>query len=485
MDPILGNRVLSVSVRWHSQLVAVDHYFDAQNITIGKADNNQYPMVYDFLPSKMNLIEKKDDSLYLNFLDEFDGALIVDKERIPLSKLRQGKSSGGDPEDRIHQYRFDAGAKAHIVFGDMVFDIRLVPKPDRIAMAGVQVDWYFVGFFLATFIGLIGFGLLLSWLSGPVKTVLTPEEELEKLSERMVEFIIKPPPPAPPPKRIARVAAAMGMKGADSRKGEEIAKKKGGGSGGDMGKGLATGGTGSKKPTNLTAGKLASADKGMTQGGVPGGKAVTGVAALLGAGGGGMGALLGKGPSVGNLDNKFVAGARGHGSGPGDTSGYADGVVGGALSGNSANSAKVTGTGVPGSKWGTALDGYEGGRGKGRGRGSGLGNINIRDEMAEIEGGLTKEEVRRVVEQHLSFIRYCYEKELQNSPNLAGRLEVNWEISYNGSVMWAKKASSTLSNATVEGCIIGDIKKWRFPQAKNGGNTEVTYPFMLQRLQNL
>ena len=58
-------------------------------------------------------------------------------------------------------------------------------------------------------------------------------------------------------------------------------------------------------------------------------------------------------------------------------------------------------------------------------------------------------------------------------------------ISHTGKVLWVKRdSSSSMNNPQVENCVINRVQQWMFPMAKNGGNTEVVYPFMLNRLGN-
>ena len=61
---------------------------------------------------------------------------------------------------------------------------------------------------------------------------------------------------------------------------------------------------------------------------------------------------------------------------------------------------------------------------------------------ADTEGGLTREQVNRVVRAHAAAIRYCYEKELQRQPSLSGKVELYWVIRPNGTVDRIKVAGS-------------------------------------------
>lgn len=96
----------------------------------------------------------------------------------------------------------------------------------------------------------------------------------------------------------------------------------------------------------------------------------------------------------------------------------------------------------------------------------------------KIIGGLSKEEIARVVRRHQSEIKYCYESELQKNPSLRGKVSVWWEIDPAGGVSDAKIAESTLDNPTAEQCLLTKIRKWRFPEPEGGGIVNVTYPWV-------
>lgn len=143
----------------------------------------------------------------------------------------------------------------------------------------------------------------------------------------------------------------------------------------------------------------------------------------------------------------------------------------------------------PGSLFGAGNVGTGIGAGMGSGTGMGRGGIgargrkrgevaiSVRRGTPRVNGYLSAEQINRVVRANSAAIRYCYEVEVQRQPNLRGRVEINWRINLQGSVTTARVASSTLRNARVEGCMVRQIRRWRFPQP-DGGQVVVTYPFI-------
>jgi hypothetical protein len=107
-------------------------------------------------------------------------------------------------------------------------------------------------------------------------------------------------------------------------------------------------------------------------------------------------------------------------------------------------------------------------------------DINIAIGRTIVRGSLPKEIIRRVINQHMAQIRYCYEKELTRSPGIFGRVSTRFVIGPNGRVQDAKVPSSTLGNAAVEQCMVQKIRTWKFPKPKGGGIVIVNYPFVLK-----
>jgi hypothetical protein len=170
-----------------------------------------------------------------------------------------------------------------------------------------------------------------------------------------------------------------------------------------------------------------------------------------GAGGGGTGAGVAFGS--GTLDTGFGAGAGGgYGSGAGGPGGRGSG-----------------GNGRGGSGGGT-------GTGNGTGNGPGEAKVTASAGSGASKGGLSQEQVRRVVMAHLGAVRACYESEAQRNPSLKGGVTVAWQIDPSGSVTSASVAGSTLSNPRVEGCVVRQVKGWHFPTSETP-TTVAGFPF--------
>lgn len=118
------------------------------------------------------------------------------------------------------------------------------------------------------------------------------------------------------------------------------------------------------------------------------------------------------------------------------------------------------------------------------GQGNSLMNIRLADGLAgaAIEEGLTKDEVGEVIHKHISEVRYCYESAMVRSPDVEGKLIVNFTIAHAGNVKTAEVKTSTLPDAKLDDCILRRLVTWNFPQTKGGVDVAITYPFIFKTL---
>jgi outer membrane biosynthesis protein TonB len=142
-----------------------------------------------------------------------------------------------------------------------------------------------------------------------------------------------------------------------------------------------------------------------------------------------------------------------------------------------AQSQKVGGIGTAGKGGGTS--GYKGSGALQLGN-IGSADVGVVEEETEVEGGLDKEAIARVIRSQLGQIRYCYERQLSANPELYGKILVKFTIGAAGSVVAQAIGNTSLNNAMVEGCILRRIAGWQFPTPKGGTNVLVTYPFLFK-----
>jgi outer membrane biosynthesis protein TonB len=104
--------------------------------------------------------------------------------------------------------------------------------------------------------------------------------------------------------------------------------------------------------------------------------------------------------------------------------------------------------------------------------------VSARDPI--ILGALDKSVIDEVVKKKLPAIRYCYQRQLNQQPTLAGKLVMKFTIDKHGGVSSATPKSSTLHNAAVDACVQKQFLRMRFPPPRGGGIVIVAYPFVFQ-----
>jgi hypothetical protein len=95
-------------------------------------------------------------------------------------------------------------------------------------------------------------------------------------------------------------------------------------------------------------------------------------------------------------------------------------------------------------------------------------------------GGLTADEIDRVVKSRAGIFKACYQKELNHTPGIGGKLVVHFKITGDGAVeATATAAGTTLHNDGVESCVKSNVMRLKFPA--KGGVANVNYPFVFSQ----
>ena len=93
-------------------------------------------------------------------------------------------------------------------------------------------------------------------------------------------------------------------------------------------------------------------------------------------------------------------------------------------------------------------------------------------------GGLTHEQIMKVVRTRARAIQACYSRELQRNKGLGGKVIVNWKIDTAGKVSRTRVRSTTMKNGRVEDCVVRQVNSMKFPTPKGGGSATVNFPFI-------
>jgi pSer/pThr/pTyr-binding forkhead associated (FHA) protein len=455
-----ANWTLEVRQLWGRDTVLNVKVFrpDDKQVSLGEDKKADFHMPVESLPADdFPIARVESGQVMLSFSANASGEVrYADGKVADLGELARSAAARQDPKfPDCRSLPLDQGASATIEFGNVAFRFRYVSRPaGYLSRLTENLDYTFLNTILLMF---FAFAALVATFHLRPKSVETTEEELYKVPDRFVQFILtRPKPEKKDLNFLAKLKADINAKKADSaarhkgkegkmgqrgkpdtgkrsavraikRDDEEVVGNKGLlavlGAGGPQGLSTVTGGTGLGGELEGAIGNMYGGQVGSSGG--FGGLGLKGT----GAGGGGVGNTIG----VGRL------GTRGRGGGK---YGYGSGVS--------------------------------------RVRKRGERNVNISVGRPIVMGSLSMEIIRRVIHSHRDQIKYCYSKELTRNPNLAGKVTVKFTISAKGYVQQASVSATTLGNATVERCITQKVRTWKFPEPKGGGIVIVNYPFILK-----
>ncbi|HEY6556664.1 MAG TPA: AgmX/PglI C-terminal domain-containing protein [Polyangiaceae bacterium] len=335
-----------------------------------------------------------------------------------------------------------------------------------------RIEWSFVLAFIFALIAVLGALALIYAITTPPP--IAKPLELTTDQELAVQYNIKtePEPPPPPQAAAEEAKAGQGIKdpGAKDKKDMGGGKKAKGPEGrlgkqgqeekteqtGEVNKGL--GGMAEVLSSEVgeevkkTLGTISSVADAL--GGLRSDKIVLGRGSGLG--------LKGSGASGGGTEDgvPFGAGTLDTGWGPGRGGGYGSGAGG---------------PGGPGS------GGYgKGGKGRGDGEGDGSGTAERKvtgKDVPKPGQGLSPGQISRVVMSRYGAFRACYEAAAARDPSMSGSVSVSWSVTPGGSVGGTNLGSSSLSNARVEGCILRQFSRLKFPTADKPTNASWTFSF--------
>jgi hypothetical protein len=428
-------------------------------VTIG-AEGADLPAPGPRLPGPTFPVLRYRDGEYLfQFAQGMTGGLRRRGGEVSLARLaKERKATPAEGQEGAFAVPLPADAVAWISLGSNLrveaFHVR--PEAVKPPPWWERINYQFLNLFLVfLFLG----GAFVVAAANYPRDVDTVADDLFKNPQRMAKFIIKPPSEQPRNPYLEKLQRELRKEQsgemAERHKGEE----------GQMG----------KKDAPRTNARSAP------QAIDPNAKDIvknTGLVALIGRGrGAGLSTIFGQGGLGGDLK-----GAVGNMFGPvvGDSQGVGGlGLKGtGTGGGGQGETIGIGGVGTKGR--GGGLGGYGTGVG-GLGR-KGDRDVSIQTGAVAVLGAIDKELIRRVIQEHASQIRYCYEQELQRDPKLEGKVVIRWIINADGHVSNAQVdgGGTTLANDGVHRCMMDRIQSWEFPKPKGGGIAVITYPWILR-----
>jgi TonB family protein len=115
--------------------------------------------------------------------------------------------------------------------------------------------------------------------------------------------------------------------------------------------------------------------------------------------------------------------------------------------------------------------------------GQGHSLVSVGQEMVNVSEGLTKDEVGKVIREHMNEVRYCYDAALVRNPTFEGKLVAGFVVTRNGTVSSTEVKDSS-HDPQLDRCIMVRLAKWQFPKPRGGVNVAISYPFIFKVLGN-
>jgi outer membrane biosynthesis protein TonB len=109
-------------------------------------------------------------------------------------------------------------------------------------------------------------------------------------------------------------------------------------------------------------------------------------------------------------------------------------------------------------------------------------NVQGLNSDLEVKGSLDKDVIRRVIRRSMPKIKLCYEASLEKSPNLAGKVVVDFTIGLDGKVTNSEATSGIQSG--MDSCVAQSIARLYFPAPQGDTEVRVVYPFTFEPSAN-
>jgi outer membrane biosynthesis protein TonB len=444
-----GSRPLRVVLVWHGEPLEERVFTTPQPITVGSSKDDTFIVPSSRLGERFPLFRPSADAtgFVLTLADGMSGKLSIDRQPCAVAEfLREGR---GVPVGAFREQPLatsDWGIVGLDDTGDVAFFFQFVAPGAVVGPTGGWLDRFF-GQALA-FAAVVNIAILaIGWIfGGPQDDALDLDPPpTTAIAKMILEAPKEPEPPKPQPRKVREEDASRRAREKEGKVGNQDAK---------VAETKIPHGERDqivKKVSNvgllgvMKASKQSQALKTLLSD-VPDATMTTAMAGLkgtelvVGRGSGGM-STRGEGPGGG-------------GKGGGQLLGVGVLAVGGGGHGAHAN-------------------------GNGPGHVGKELKVAVQTGTPNSDGGLSKEQILKVVQSHAAAIQFCYEKELQRFPHLAGKVVVDWKVNLDGRVDGAKIGSSSLGNPSAEGCMVRQVKNWQFPKP-NGVICNVSFPFFFK-----
>lgn len=473
-QPKPARKILRIGIIQGGKIIEERLLRKREPVTVGESHRNTFVIPTTGLPPRFPLFELKGDKYFLTVAEWIEGRLSLGTGVSDITGLRQqgiarqvGQVDYRNPKQPessrkkvgVYQIPLSEKSRGKLTLGEITLLFQFVTPPPLPAKpqlpAIIQggwikgIDWVYSSILLLSFIAHTGF-IYWARMHGELPTV-----NLNMIDDRFAKEIAPPKPRLPDKIPEKRTDGDKAKKGAKKKKGPKKRRK------------APPKRRASKPVARVSAeerARRAAARRRRMQQQIRKKMLKLGIIGAKGGSGSPMGRVLDSGVYSKNLDS-VLSRAEGVATNDDDSSGGTRRSGGG--------SGKVS---LRDSLRGPAGGGGPVGGGKSRRRRVKIKSSIKIDSLGDAEGGkLDAGKLMRLVRRRSSQFKYCYERELKRNPSLQGKLKLRLTIAMNGRVSETEIDENSL-NSRVARCIIGRLKRWRYPKPQGEAAT-VVIPF--------
>jgi len=451
LAPTEKHRVLQAALVWGDQLLGVEHLSDSQPLTVGEdVEASTFQVFHHGLGKAFELARVEGRELRVTVPEGAEWTVFDGAHPVAIAEIRdEGRLKLGAAGSEVLLPRLREAVRVR--FGRLSLLLRWV-RPAR--RAGLLPNGWETLRFITMLLGCVAlFGVLIFAIQTAPPVNPGSWDSLAE-SQHWISLIRHPPPPPAKPKA--------------GEKKEDAGAEEGKAAPEDSGK------VGKTEATK----KEAEASKKGSPAVDPDAREANRTRAfrsgLLGAlKGQAISDVLGPG-SAGTGMNKAIGGLRVGTAESGTQQGYGGMGARGMGLGGGGEGLVIGGAGTLGMGQGS------GGYGRVELGGKKKDSVLIVPGKTTVVGGLAREVIARVIQEHQSEIKYCYEVQLNRNPSLAGKVTVLFTIDGSGTVTDSQVSETTLNNSEAEKCMLAKIHRWKFPEPAGNGIVKVNFPWIFK-----
>jgi hypothetical protein len=446
MPPVVGPKVLRIGLVQGGKVIEERVIKQRSHVTIGPSEKSMFVIPSKNIPAQFRLFELVGGDYFLNFLEGMTGRVALKTGISDLAALRAQAKRVPLGSGQMYQVQLSEEARGKVVVRETTFLFQFVapppvqPKPQLpvSVKAGLANDIDWTTTIIAAFSFLFHFGAVGSIYSDWMDPIVDDEVDVAQLLESVKQL---PPPPPVEQKEEKEVPVSTAAAATEAPKAAAAGAGAGKGTGG---------GKGNVSDARATAisNELAQLDIAMVGALNSRGSATNSV---LDRGDTPTGLLEGAAANGAGVGNGGVAGLNmGNGSGgtlrPGQAGGgglASIGERGGGAPATAGSAAKVKGP---------------------------VGNAQVGG--ASVSGGSVSN-ASSVVAGMAAGFRRCYNKGLQEDPNMKGSVRITAKIGPNGEVLSASPSGGGGLSGSVVSCVAARVSSAQFSPPEGGGATVV------------